>query len=143
MGMPCRASTWLECNARPPNTRWCGSMATSPVNHSAGPLLEGCEPLRLISIASPFAPNLDASPLTIDEHHVRSVWTSAGPLLEGCEPLRLISIASPFAPNLDASPLTIDEHHVRSVWTKLYALRKDQEDDMPDSTIKKVEAASS
>ena len=31
-------------------------MATSPVNHSFDPLLEGCEPLRLISIASPFAP---------------------------------------------------------------------------------------
>ena len=29
-----------------------GSMRTVPVNHSAGPLPEGCEPLRLISIAS-------------------------------------------------------------------------------------------
>src|SRR5271166_1384998 len=27
-----------------------GSMRTVPVNHSAGPLPEGCEPLRLISI---------------------------------------------------------------------------------------------
>src|ERR1700677_4345018 len=27
-----------------------GSMRTVPVNQSAGPLLEGCEPLRLISI---------------------------------------------------------------------------------------------
>jgi hypothetical protein len=28
-----------------------GSMRTAPVNHSAGPLPDGCEPLRLISIS--------------------------------------------------------------------------------------------
>src|ERR1044072_8802661 len=28
-----------------------GSMRTKPVNQSAGPLLDGCEPLRLISIS--------------------------------------------------------------------------------------------
>src|SRR5687767_9367594 len=30
-----------------------GSMRTVPVNHSAGPLADGCEPLRLISMTSP------------------------------------------------------------------------------------------
>src|SRR5687767_5235893 len=30
-----------------------GSMRTVPVNHSAGPFADGCEPLRLISIAPP------------------------------------------------------------------------------------------
>src|SRR5918993_5915848 len=30
-----------------------GSMRTVPVNHSAGPLADGCEPLRLISISPP------------------------------------------------------------------------------------------
>jgi hypothetical protein len=30
------------------------SMRTVPVNQSAGPLLEGCEPLRLISILNSF-----------------------------------------------------------------------------------------
>ena len=34
-------------------------------------------------------------------------------------------------------------NRLSSAWTKLVSLRKDQEDDMPDSTIKKVEAASS
>jgi hypothetical protein len=29
-------------------------MRTVPVNQSAGPLLDGCEPLLLISILSPF-----------------------------------------------------------------------------------------
>src|SRR5215207_8586312 len=30
-----------------------GSMRTVPVNHSAGPLADGCEPLRLISMTPP------------------------------------------------------------------------------------------
>src|ERR671913_836099 len=43
-----------------------GSMRTVPVNHSAGPLAEGCEPLRLISMTPPVvAPGTRASGRTI------------------------------------------------------------------------------
>src|SRR5208282_3803153 len=41
------------------------SMRTVPVNQSAGPLLEGCEPLRLISIFNSLSPYCF---LTTDEH---------------------------------------------------------------------------
>ncbi len=56
MGMPCSSRAGLESDAgalprvpdRAPETS--GSMRTVPVNHSAGPLPEGCEPILLMSI---------------------------------------------------------------------------------------------
>ena len=55
MGVPCCPSPGLErdagANARARSFAWNrGSIRTTPVKYSAGPLLEGCEPIRLISI---------------------------------------------------------------------------------------------
>ena len=63
MRVPCGARARLEGDAALPATRagavaWkSGSIRTVPVNQSAGPLPEGCEPLRLISI--PYFPCLN------------------------------------------------------------------------------------
>src|SRR5678810_626443 len=50
--VPGRPGAGLERDARSgaSNSR---SLRTVPVNHSAGPLADGCEPLRLISISPP------------------------------------------------------------------------------------------
>ena len=55
MGVPRRPRTRFECHAGPLTTRGIGrlksgSIRTLPVNHSAGPFADGCEPARLISI---------------------------------------------------------------------------------------------
>jgi hypothetical protein len=55
MRMPRRARARLGGDALPLNVAgpgdWnSGSMRTAPVNHSAGPLPEGCEPLRLMIV---------------------------------------------------------------------------------------------
>ena len=55
MGVPCGpapgSNVTLAPSARAGSGAWnSGSMRTVPVNHSAGPLPEGCEPLLLMSI---------------------------------------------------------------------------------------------
>jgi hypothetical protein len=59
MGMPRRACAGFESNTDPERAGRSGasnrgSMRAVPVKYSAGPLPEGCEPLRLISIVSSF-----------------------------------------------------------------------------------------
>ena len=56
--VPCRAGAGLEGDARTGSASRNGrveqgSIRTVPVNHSAGPFAEGCEPLRLISMSPP------------------------------------------------------------------------------------------
>ncbi len=57
MRVPCGTSAGLERDRVADRSRWSvawnkGSIRTVPVNQSAGPLPEGCDPLRLISIVS-------------------------------------------------------------------------------------------